>query len=53
MLISMPTDTSTIFGAFQAIWFSFDRSGPTRPSRLRADQTIRQLNLLPGAHGSA
>ena len=23
MLISMPTDTSTIFGAFQAIWRSF------------------------------
>jgi hypothetical protein len=23
MLISMPTDTSTIFGAFQAIWLSF------------------------------
>jgi hypothetical protein len=22
MLISMPTDTSTIFGAFQAIWLS-------------------------------
>jgi hypothetical protein len=22
MLISMPTETSTIFGAFQAIWFS-------------------------------
>ena len=24
MLISMPTGTSTIFGAFQAIWLSFD-----------------------------
>jgi hypothetical protein len=24
MLISMPTDTSTIFGAFQAIWLSLD-----------------------------
>jgi hypothetical protein len=24
MLISIPTDTSTIFGAFQAIWLSFD-----------------------------
>ena len=23
MLISMPTDTSTIFGAFQAMWRSF------------------------------
>ena len=23
MLISMPTDTSAIFGAFQAIWLSF------------------------------
>jgi hypothetical protein len=24
MLISMPTETSTIFGAFQAIWLSLD-----------------------------
>jgi hypothetical protein len=24
MLISMPTDTSTIFGAFQAMWLSLD-----------------------------
>jgi hypothetical protein len=23
-LISIPTDTSTILGAFQAIWFSLD-----------------------------
>jgi hypothetical protein len=27
MLISMPTGTSTIFGAFQAIWFSILENG--------------------------
>jgi hypothetical protein len=31
MLISMPTGTSTIFGAFQAIWLSFLESDDFRP----------------------
>lgn len=31
MLISMPTDTSTIFGAFQAISLSLLRQGKLRP----------------------
>src|SRR3954464_9071988 len=32
ILISMPTGTSTIFGAFQAIWLSFFETGRTPPS---------------------
>jgi hypothetical protein len=31
MLISMPTGTSTIFGAFQAIWLSFLEPDDFRP----------------------
>jgi hypothetical protein len=31
MLISMPTGTSTIFGAFQAIWFSLQTGRIFRP----------------------
>jgi len=34
MLISMPTDTSTIFGAFQAIWLSVD-TGRTPPLQVK------------------
>jgi hypothetical protein len=34
MLISMPTDTSTIFGAFQAIWLSLD-TGRTPPLQVK------------------
>jgi hypothetical protein len=33
MLISMPTDTSTIFGVFQAIWLSFLEPDELRPGR--------------------
>ena len=33
MLISMPTGTSTIFGAFQAIWLSFLEPDELRPQR--------------------
>jgi hypothetical protein len=32
ILISMPTGTSTIFGAFQAIWLSLLEQGEFRPS---------------------
>jgi len=35
MLISIPTDTSAIFGAFQAIKRSLLRPDELRPSRLR------------------
>jgi hypothetical protein len=47
MLISMPTETSTIFGVFQAIWRSLLIPDELRPRRQgTADQEVRQLNLL-------
>jgi hypothetical protein len=35
MLISMPTDTSTIFGAFQAICLSLFDTGRTPPFQIK------------------
>jgi hypothetical protein len=48
MLISMPTGTSTILGAFQAIWFSLE-TGQTLPFAVQgtSDRKVRQQNLLP------
>jgi len=47
MLISMPTGTSTIFGAFQAIWLSLVKTGRTPPWRqVNTDQKRRQQDFL-------
>jgi hypothetical protein len=47
MLISMPTGTSTIFGAFQAIWLSFLEPDDFRPVQQgNAQGKVRQLNLF-------
>jgi hypothetical protein len=49
MLISMPTDTSTIFGAFQAIWLSLDTGRiPSLEVKVSRIKKFAQLNLLPG-----
>jgi hypothetical protein len=52
MLISMPTGTSTIFGVFQAIWFSLsDRTNSVLPDKLVrnekfASEILRRSSLL-------
>jgi hypothetical protein len=50
MLISMPTGTSMIFGAFQAIWLSFLEPDAFRPLRqVNAERKVRQRNLFPAS----
>jgi hypothetical protein len=48
MLISMPTDTSTIFGAFQAIWFSLipDETPPLGVKVLRIEKFVSKIFCL-------
>ena len=49
MLISMPTDTSTIFGAFQLIRFS--RS--SNPALSRPELNLEIYRMLRGENGQA
>src|SRR6185369_12414990 len=49
MLISMPTDTSTICGVFQAIWLSLCyRTNSVLAVKVARIKKFAQLNLLPG-----
>jgi hypothetical protein len=55
MLISMPTDTSTIFGAFQAIRRSFFATGRTSAlwdKVLLAEKFASEIFCLHPGHGS-
>jgi hypothetical protein len=49
MLISMPTGTSTIFGAFQAIFLFSFKAGRTSPFRISKTQRKLGHNDLDGA----
>jgi hypothetical protein len=56
MLISMPTETSTIFGAFQAIWlsifFATGRTSALWDKVLRAEKFASEIFGLQPAPGS-
>jgi hypothetical protein len=56
MLISMPTATSTIFGAFQAIWLSFSdtgRNGVLGGKVLRIEKFASEIFCLQPRFGYA